>query len=145
MDVLRQDLRYAMRRLVRAPGFALIAILTLSLGVGANTAIFSMVNAVLFRPVPAATAPDRLVVVFTSDYSSSQYSASSWPDYLDFSRESMAFSDVAAQTSQPINLARGDQLERVQAELVTGNYFRMLGFPPAAGRLLAAGDDVSGG
>ncbi len=145
MDVLRQDLRYALRRLTRAPGFALVAILTLSLGVGANTAIFSIVNAVLFRRVPAAQEPDRLVALFTSDYSSSQYSSSSWPDYQDFSRESAVFSDVAALSSWPLNLARGNQLERVQAELVTPNYFRMLGFAPHAGRLLGASEDPSAG
>jgi predicted permease len=145
MDVLRQDLRYALRRLVRAPGFAAIAVLTLSLGVGANTAIFSLVNAVLFRPVPAAAAPDRLVSIFTSDFSSSQYSASSWPDYLDFRRETEVFSDVAALINWTVNVARGEQLERVQAELVTGNYFRMLGLTPDAGRLLGETDDVRGG
>jgi predicted permease len=145
MDVLRQDLRYALRRLGRAPGFTLIALLTLSLGIGANTAIFSLINAALFRPVPLAPRPDRLVAIFTSDFSSSQYSASSWPDYEDFRRETGIFSNVAALTTTPFNLARGNQLERVQAELVSADYFPMLGLTPARGRLLGPADDVKAG
>ena len=135
MDILRQDLRYALRRLTRAPGFALVAILTLSLGIGANSAIFSLINAVLYRPIPHATEPDQLVALFTSDYSSSQYSTSSWPDYEEFARQPDVFSAVAALDGSPLNLARGDQLERAQAELVTANYFTLLGLRPVRGRL----------
>src|SRR5262245_4416871 len=145
MDVLRQDLRNALRRLVRAPGFTLVALLTLSVGIGANTAIFSLINAALYRPVAEASRPDRLVAVFTSDFSSSQYSASSWPDYEDFRRESGVFSAVAAITTSPLNLAHGSQLERIQAELVSASYFPMLGFSPARGRLLGPADGIGAG
>jgi predicted permease len=140
MDALLQDLRYSLRRLIRAPGFTLIAVLTLSLGIGANTAIFSLVNALLLKPPAGVTEPARLATVFTSDYSSSLYSSSSYPDYEDFRRDRTVFSDAAAVTNMPVNLVRARQVERLTAELVTPNYFAMLGMRPAAGRLFADTD-----
>ena len=81
------DLRYALRRLIRARGFTLAASLTIALGVGANTAIFSLVNALLLRPPVAVTEPERLVGAFTSDYSGPPFGASSFADVADFNNQ----------------------------------------------------------
>ena len=140
MDALLHDFRYALRRLLRAPGFAIVAIITLALGIGANTAIFSLINALLLKPLPGVIEPDRVVTLFTSDFSSSLYSASSYPDYEDFRAQDGVFSDVIALTTSPINIARADQVERVMAEIVTANYFSMLGLKARAGRLFTDSD-----
>jgi predicted permease len=127
MDGLLSDLRYSLRRLVRAPGFTLIATLTLALGIGANTAIFSY---------------DRVAAIFTSDFSGPLYSGSSYPDFQDFRREREIFTDVAALTTSPINVVRGAQLERFSAELVSANYFSLLGLQPLMGRFFSAPDST---
>jgi hypothetical protein len=92
------DLKYALRRLARTPGFTAVAVLSLALGIGANTAMFSIVNAVLFRDLPVQNR-DELVEVYTSDSDGFQYATSSHPDYLDLRAENRIFSDVVARRS----------------------------------------------
>ncbi|MEX2284658.1 MAG: ABC transporter permease [Gemmatimonadota bacterium] len=142
MDALLQDIRYSLRRLLRAPGFALIAIATLGLGIGANTAIFSVINGVLLKPPKGVSDPDRLVAIFTSDFSGPLYRSSSYPDYQDFALQRDVFSSVSALSTQPVNVARGTQLARLNAEIVSGNYFQLVGAQPAAGRLFTPADSA---
>ncbi len=145
MDNIRQDLRYAMRTLMRAPAFTTVVVLTLALGIGANTAIFSLINEVLLRPLPIED-PDRVLRVYTSDFSSGVYGTSSYPDYVDFRDQSDAIADLAAFAfSGPVNLSVGETAERVPSVLVSGNYFRVLGVAPAAGRLFLPDDDITVG
>jgi putative ABC transport system permease protein len=140
MDTLRQDLRQAVRLLVKHPGFTLVAVMSLALGIGANTAIFSLVNALLLRPMPVAR-PSEIVSVFTSDFSGPLYGASSYPDYLDFRRVD-ALSGLAAWAPTPVALAQGSgQSQRLFAEAVSANYFDVLGVRPLMGRGFAPEED----
>ena len=98
------DLSYAARRLLRNPGFAAAAVLTLALGIGANTAVFTVINTVLLGELPVPE-PDRVVKVYTSDYSSSLYGGSSYPDFADYRDRAASFTDLAAySTFTPMNL-----------------------------------------
>ena len=135
MHNLFQDFRYAVRMLAKSPGFTAIAIVTLALGIGANTAIFSVVNAALLRPMPVER-PEELASVYTSDFSGPPYGASSYPDYLDFRDKTDVFSGVAAYSLQmmSMNTGGGETSRRVFGEIVTGNYFDVLGVPAARGR-----------
>ncbi len=142
MSALWRDLAHAARALRRSPGFTLLAVSTLALGIGATTAVFSLVDAVLFRPLPVRD-PDRLVRVFARSEGSSDFSNSSYPVYTDYRDQSQSFASLAAYADfLPINLELpGHPVERVKAAVVTGNYFETLGVRPAAGRLLRAPDD----
>jgi predicted permease len=117
-------------------------VLTLALGIGANTVIFSLVNALLLRPLPGVEDPNRVVAVYTSDYSSGIHSTSSFPDYLDFRDKNDVFTGLAAfADSQPMNLALGGEPERVRGVIATGNYFSLLGVKAAIGRTLLPEDE----
>jgi putative ABC transport system permease protein len=139
MDTLLQDSRYAVRTLLRSPGFAAVAVLTLGLGIGANAAVFSLVNAVFLRPLPAVTAPDRLVRVFGGGRGQNGSNPLSYPDFQELSAGSgRAFSAVAATGG--VNAVReGDVPTTTRA--VTGNYFGMMGLRPALGRPITVEDD----
>jgi len=146
MQTLWQDLRYGLRMLIKKPGFTLIAIVTLALGIGANTAIFSLIDALLLRSLPGVDDPARLMMVYTSDYSSSLYSTSSYPDYVDLRDQNQVFSHLAAMANeQPIHLSTGAEAERVRGAAVTGNYFAALGVKAAVGRTLLPEDDQATG
>jgi len=103
MERLVSDLRIAGRLLARSPGFTAVAMVSLALGVGANTTIFSLLNALLLQPLPGRD-PGRLATVYTSDFSGPLYGASSYPDYLDFRAQSPSFEGLAAYTAQPLLL-----------------------------------------
>ena len=139
------DFRYALRRLLRARGFTLAASLTIALGVGANTAIFSLVNAVLLRPPVAVAEPDRLVGVFTSDYSGPSFGSSSFADVGDFNTQGAdIFAGVLGFSPRPAAVGSDDNLERVAVEVVTDNYFQVLGSQLAAGRGFGTEQRVQG-
>ena len=145
MDILSHDLRYALRRLARSPGFTLVAVLSLALGIGANTAIFSIVNSLLLRGLPVES-PEELVEIYQSedDYA---YLTLSYPDFADMRDSNEVFSDVAAYY---LFMAMTDQDDGADAQLrqmevVTGNYFSMLGVRPAVGRGFLPEDDVTPG
>jgi predicted permease len=146
METLLQDLRYGLRMLRARPGFAAVATLCLALGIGANTTIFSLMNALLWRPLPGVEDPARLVIVYTSDYSSGRYSTSSYPDYQDYRDQNQVFSGLAAYAdSQSMNLSAGDSAERIRGNIVTGNYFSVLGVKALLGRTLSPEDDQKPG
>ncbi|MEE8148210.1 MAG: ABC transporter permease [Longimicrobiales bacterium] len=128
------DARYGARMLRKHPGFTSIAVLSLAIGIGANTAIFSVVNAVLLRPPVGVDAPDELVSIYTSDFSGPRFGASSYPDIVEFRDQTDAFQDVMAFTMAPLGLTTEAGSRPLLAELVTGNYFDVLGMTAALGR-----------
>src|SRR5262245_60495056 len=145
MQTLWQDLRYGARMLWKQPGFTLIVALTLSLGIGANGVIFSLVNALLLRPLPVEN-PEELAAVYTSDFSSGDLGVSSYPDYLDFRDRNRVFGGLVAYlTPQPLSLNVDGKNERVFAEIVSGNYFSALGLKPSLGRGFLPEDDRTPG
>ena len=102
MDALRQDLRYALRGLVRTPTFTTIAVLTVAIGTGANITVFSFVSALLFRPAPGVADPRSLIAIYTSDFSSGPYGDTSYPDFLSLQRDAIAFRTIAAEQDDAI-------------------------------------------
>lgn len=141
MDMLLQDVRYAIRGFAKAPGFVAVVLLTVGLGTGANATVFSFVNALLLRPVPGVSDPGSLVAVYTSDFSSGPYGDSSYPDYLSIKSEAQAFTSLAAyQQASPVLLRLGDTVERVRPARVSGEFFEVLRLRPIAGRLLGPAD-----
>ena len=144
METLLRDMRYAVRRLRQAPGFTSIALLSLALGIGANTAAFSLVNAILIRRPPLAQ-PERLVEIHqTSD--DFPFTPFSYPDYQDLQRESgQVFAGIGASQLTPVPHDLGGRVESVLAELVNGSYFPVLGLHPALGRLLGPEDHAARG
>jgi putative ABC transport system permease protein len=139
-----QDLRYGARMLLKNPGFTLIAVITLALGIGANTAIFSVVNAVLLRPLPF-NEPERLVrlaSVWIND-PNSRFNVS-YPDFLDWQKETEVFAHVACYMEINAVLTRGDEPERISAAIVTEEFFDALGAPMRLGRAFTAEESRSG-
>jgi len=138
------DLRYALRSLTRNLGFTLAAIATLALGIGANTAVYSLVRGVLFRALPFA-APERLVAL-NETYPARGYTAmvASPPNYMDWKARSRSFSSMAAYTTGDIALSAGGEPERLRATMVTADFFETLGVAPVAGRTFAPDEFVSG-
>jgi putative ABC transport system permease protein len=142
MTTLIQDSRYGLRMLGKNPGFTAVAVLTLALGIGANTAIFSVVNGVLLNPL-AYDHPDRLVALFsrTSDFT---YASISYPNFLDWVRDNHSFSALAAFREDDFNLTGTGEPERVPGEMVSGNFFTLLGVKPVIGRTFRAEEDQVG-
>lgn len=141
---LAQDVRYAIGTLGRAPAFAIAAIVSLALGMGANTAIFSTVDEVLLRP-PNLPDPNQLAQVYSFNRKTAAYVSSSYADYMDFQRRARSFQHLSAYVRLPLNVMLGSEgAERISVEAVTGNYFAMLRIPALAGRTLGAEDDRPG-
>lgn len=136
MENLWKDLRYAFRMLFKSPGFTLVAVLALGLGIGANTAIFSVFNGMLWRPLPARDS-QRLVVLAakTRDF---QFPLNlSYLDFQDYRQLKSVFSDLVAYSPSPVNFGAQGRPERAWVDLVSGNYFSALGIEPALGRTFA--------
>jgi putative ABC transport system permease protein len=133
MDRLFQDLRYGLRTLRKWPGFAFVAVMTLALGIGANTAIFSVVNAALLRELPWPD-PDRLVIVWGT-LGANRQNGVAYLDYLDWQRQSTSFDELGVIRGQSVNLTGGDTPERVIGSFVTASTFRLLHASVASGRL----------
>jgi putative ABC transport system permease protein len=146
MHTLIHEIRYALRTLMKAPGFTVIAIFALALGIGANTAIFSVVNAVLLRPLPYPD-PDRLVVLREST-STFPNGSVSYPNYLDWRAGQHSFTDIALVRREAVNFAvagGGDAApDRLNGARVTSNYLSILGVKPLIGRDLTETDDQAG-
>jgi len=162
MNSLWQDLRYGLQMLLKHPGFTVVAVLTIALGVGANTALFSVVDAVLLKKLPVAD-PDRLVLFSATwdreRFSPGSYNGSNQRDpvtgltngtsfpFQTFARlrqERIALSDVFAFASVDLNLNAGGQAEVVSGQVVSGNYYSTLGVPALIGRTITDADDNAG-
>src|SRR5258705_5244503 len=144
METLIKDVRYGLRMLVRNPGFTLVAILSLALGIGANTTIFTLVNTVLLHPIPVRD-PQRLVSVFMTDeknknnqFNLFQVSHLNYNDYRD---QNTVFEQTAAYLGSAINLSGGGEPEQIGADLVSWNLFPLLGVRPALGRAFLQEED----
>jgi len=138
---LLQDVRYALRMLAKSPGFTLVAVLTLALGIGANSVIFTMLKGVLFRPLPGVPAADQIRCLVTVSNSGESWPLS-YPDYRDLRDRNQVFSILAASAQNPMSVRIGGGLaERVWGEVVSGNWFQMLGTGTLLGRPLDPQDD----
>jgi predicted permease len=151
MDILLQDLRYGLRTLLKNPGFTVIAVMTLALGLGANTAIFSLTDQVLLRLLPV-DKPEELVVLRSPGpkqgrvWSDGDGNTSfSYPAYKDLRDKNNIFSGLLARFAVPLSVAGSGQTERAEGELVSGNYFQVLGVRPALGRVFTDEDDRAPG
>ena len=142
MGTLLQDIRYAIRLLLKRPGFTAIAILALALGIGANTAIFSVVNAVLLRPLPFNES-DRLVW-FWEVQPKLDKAPFSPADFLDYQTQNQSFEEVTAIRNLSFNLTGGDQPERINGALVSANFFSLLRAAPERGRTFLPEDGLAG-
>ena len=142
-ETLLKDIRYALRWMARSPGFSAVAILSLGLGVGVNTAMFSLVDSLLFRPLPV-TSPDTLVDVFTASGDGDEYATSSYQDFLDLKAQNTVFSDMTGYSPMIAPLSLGDRSRIALGQVVTSNHFAMLGVQPHLGRLLVPADDEPG-
>src|SRR5450755_1575481 len=143
MGPLLQDVRFALRTIRRAPLFAAVAILSLALGIGANTAIFSLMDQIMLRMLPVKD-PDQLVMLYqrgAHNGSNMGDRMHSYPMYQDFQQKAEPFSEVLCRRLVPTSIAVDGQTERVQTEMVSGNYFSMLGVKPAAGRVFSSEED----
>src|SRR5256886_3937962 len=138
------DLTFALRQLRKSPGFTFVAVLTLALGIGANTAIFSIVNAVLLRPLPYPDA-DRIMVLNESSGPGQDYSVA-LPDYFDWQKDNTVFEHLAATHKESRNLGGipGRDPERISCASVTRNFFNIVGLPPEIGRTFSEDEDKVG-
>jgi predicted permease len=145
VDALAQDARYALRMLRRSPGFTTVAVLSLAIGIGANTAIFSLANALLFRPLPGLADPGRLVDIGRTQ-AGRGFDTTNYPNYLDVRARTTTLSDVYAYRIEPLpmSLSGPDGAERVYGLMVTGNFFTVLGTQAQIGRLFTDADDKPG-
>jgi len=139
---LPQDLRYGARVLAKSPGFSLIAILTLALGIGANTAIFSVVNGVLLNPLPFHD-PNQLVSMF-QEIPNFKNGSISYPNFVDWRKMNTTFAAMAAYRGVGFNLAGGGEPERLHGEMISAGFFEILGVNPLLGRTFTADEDRLG-
>lgn len=142
MQTIIQDLRYAIRTMVKRPGFTLVAALTLALGIGANTAIFSAVNAVLLKPLPFPESEQ--LVDLAETFKPNGYGSVSVPNFEDWKKQNDVFTGIAAYQFRSFNLQSGDTPQRIPGISVSANYFEVLGAKPVLGRTFGNGEDLAG-
>src|SRR3954447_4118816 len=135
------DLKYALRMLVKSPGFSFVAILSLALGIGANTAIFSLVNALLLRPLPVHD-PASLVTVSTTDQRNPGNLPLSHLNFRDLRAQNAVFADMASVTFNQVNYRHGQESAQIPIQLVTSNFFSLLGIEPVLGRGFRADEEA---
>lgn len=146
MQTLLQDLRYGFRILWKSPGFTIVAVLTLALGIGANTAIFSIVNGVLLRPLPFAS-PGQLVSIGGFDTRRAlaiPNQSVSYPNFADVRARNHSFTDIAAYQDNEYTLTGAGPSSHVNAEIVSAGIFHLLGTQPAVGRFFLSSEDEPG-
>src|SRR5712671_4886367 len=142
------DIRYGIRQLIKHPGFTLVAVLTLALGIGANTAIFSVVNAVLLKPLPFPV-PEELVAVGGIDLNATasppRLESLCYPDFFDFREQNRSFSSMAVYGNSTLALVEEKGAQSVSGEKVSGEFFEVLGINPMLGRGFVRADEQPGG
>ncbi len=145
IEDLWQDFRFSVRSLLKRPGFTAIILIALALGIGANTAIFSLVNAVILQPLPYQD-PDRLVWVYGNIRNGGNRASVAPPDFLDYRSQNKTFEQFAASGSMmlPMNLTGSGEPERLNASIITGNYFDTFGVRPALGRGFSLENEKTG-
>jgi hypothetical protein len=142
LDELRGDLLFALRMLRKAPAFTLVAIVSLALGSGANTAIFSVVNGVLLNPLPYPE-PDQLVALYTHAADGSR-STTSYPNFLDWTHDNHSFDSLAIYRPDSFSFTGLAESERIPAEMISASFFPLLGVQPVLGRTFLAAEDELG-
>ena len=142
MSGLIQDLRHGLRLLRKSPGFTAVAVLTLALGIGANTALFSVVNGVLLNPLPFSQ-PDQLVSLHESK-PNFETGSISYPNFLDWQKDNRTFSALAIYRGYSFSLTGAGEAEQVNAELISSDFFNLLGVRPLKGRSFLPGEDRPG-
>src|SRR5579872_1174280 len=140
METLLQDARFSLRTLRNSPGFALIAVVTLALGIGANTTIFSWINSTLLNPIPGITHTGSLVSPFVGT-NPADPNVFSYLDYIDLRDRNHSFSGLAAHSLHPIDLTGHGKPQRVWGDLVSANFFDVLELKPFLGRTFTVPDD----
>jgi len=143
MGTLLKDLRHSVRMLLRNPGFSAVALITLALGIGANTAIFSVVNAILLRPL-AYGEPERLVTITHSYKKLNNFFPISGPSYVDYRDQNTVFDDIAVSMNWNVNLTGRGEPERISGRLVSASFFPVLGVAPEIGRAFVPEEDQPG-
>src|ERR1017187_8903046 len=150
MNLLLQDIRYALRQLRKSPGFTITVIVTLALGIGANAAVFTLFDQALLRMLPVEKPKELVRFQWTGAFSGSMSSFGgdsdnyfSYPMYKDLRDKNQVFQDILAADKSSVGLSWHNQAESKDAEVVTGNYFQLLGLKPALGRLLTPQDDTA--
>src|SRR5919107_853542 len=136
-----QDLKYGLRMLLKIPGFTLVAVLSLALGIGANTAIFSLVNALVLRPLPVHD-PQALMLVSTTDQRNPGNLPLSHLNFRDLRAQNASFSDMVAVGGNQVNYTHGQESEQIPVQVVSANYFTLLGAEPALGRGFRAEEET---
>ncbi len=144
MSTTIRDVRYALRVMAMSPGFTLVAVLSLALGIGANTTIYSWVNAIMLNPLPGVADVDRLLMM-TEKSRSGTFTSTSYPDFADFRSGVVSKVDLAAYTMQTAGLNSGDRTDRMWSEVVSANYFDLLGVKPVLGRAFLPEEDLKPG
>src|SRR5688500_13004335 len=142
-EQLRADVRYAFSWLLRIHGFTVVAIASLAIGIGFNTALFSIIDALLLRPLPIER-PATIVDIYTKGADGDTYSTSSYPDYLDLKAQNRVLVDMAGYSPAIAAVKMSDQSRMALGEVVTGNYFQVLGVKASLGRTLLPADDQPG-
>ena len=142
------DLRYGLRQLIKNPAFTIIAVVTLAIGIGANTAIFSVVNAVLLKPLPFL-APEQLVSIGTTDArrgaSPVSLNALSYPDFFDFRERNSTFANLAVRRDRVFALFGEQEAQSIRGQKVSAEFFDVLGVDPSLGRTFTRLDEQAGG
>jgi predicted permease len=139
-----KDLRYGLRILAKHPGFTAVAVLSIAIGIAANTTVYTWIETFLLRPLPGVADGDRIAVL-ENIAPSGEYLTSSYPDYLDYRAHTSALSGLTAFKDQPLVLGQGRETQRVWGEMVSGDFFEVLGVRPAAGRFFRPEEGRAGG
>jgi putative ABC transport system permease protein len=143
MNAFVQDVRYGVRMLLKNPGFAIVAILTLALGIGANTAVFSLVNSIILRPLPLPHSR-QLMALFVKEGDSEPGWGAAYPDFEDVRQQSRSFEGITAYAPQSVNLTGREEPTRIRGGFVSANFFDVVGVQPSLGRAFRHGDDTPG-
>src|SRR6202140_5339136 len=143
LETAFQDLRFGLRMLRRDPGFSILAILCLTLGIGANAAVFSWIEGILFRPYPAVSHQERLLALTGTARSEAGHTLVSWPDFVDLRRNCTLFDSFFVSKITGTTLSIGDRAERTTGSIVSDNYFDAIGVRLLLGRGFEPGEDTA--